>query len=320
VSKAASATFISMTHRKRSRDDEPEKKDDAEVFDPVQDAKMTAVSASPANEDLGGAIRKEDSGVVISPASTAAAASTDNTSRGFVVHWSSSDDDNTTTPSITANIEGKGHPRESLAAAARFSELHGVRLESACAAATKVKDDDGDKNSTNHRRHSTVTSIDFDCPSWSIGWVTVPLQRGHVLRVVGRRNNVSNSSCGPKNAPSFAIYAAHDPLARPTVISTDWQRAVDDIVQDHYCHNNSRDDDNVLPPATNKHFAHASYFQEDHAASYFRDDDNDADDNYIVSNNGSTPPPNKVNDDDSNAGFQIVVCGAKGVGKSTCLR
>ena len=152
-----------------------------------------------------------------------------------------------------------------------------MRLESA-AAATNEKDDNGDKNCNIRHCNSTVTttSIDFDCPSWSTGWVTVPLQRGHVLRVTG------SSSKQHEFILSVVCHSrAHDPLARPTVIPSDWQRAVDDIVRDYYCNyhnsnnNNSLNDDDELPATTNKHFAHASYFQEDHAASYFRDDDND---------------------------------------------
>jgi polynucleotide 5'-hydroxyl-kinase GRC3/NOL9 len=145
-------------------------------------------------------------------------------------------------------------------------------------------------------------SIPFESPPWS-AWATVPV-------TAGTRLKISNYSCSYRYSDgSFTVYAATDGEARPTVIPWPWQNAADAIVNDYTGIQKSEREEQAKQPV----YAHATFFRPTVG-------DSDEDDETNMKHENATsesPAPRRF---DRTNGFQVVVAGAKGVGKSTCLR
>ena len=215
--------------------------------------------------------------------------------------------------------------------------IHGYHIPSVVLQSDADDNDDKKKKST----------VYFDSARWS-SWLTLSLRCGHVLQIASSSSSVVTTTTDPPSR-TFDIYKVNHPsmtttttTIRPTLIPTSWCRAVHDIVQDYTntitttttrpndhddtttttvlsntTTNNNNNNNKSLTAAT---YQHLSYYQD----SVDNDDDDDDDDDE------HNPGREVINHDNpcdttdhptiQDQGYQIMICGAKGVGKSTCLR
>lgn len=145
-----------------------------------------------------------------------------------------------------------------------------------------------------------LASIPFESPPWS-AWVTVPMVAGDCIEI---KSSSSSSEL------SFDIYAASDREARPTVIPMSWQTAAD-LVEMDYSDIQRRENEKKLKQPV---YAHASFY-----LPTVGDSEDEGENDGLVEHEKSGESPTSRQFDRIN-GFQVVITGAKGVGKSTCLR
>lgn len=125
----------------------------------------------------------------------------------------------------------------------------------------------------------------FDSPVWS-SWLT--------LQVIGSSATVELESFDDAtSAPTFRVMdqEQHDAKMRPTTIPASWKAAVDQVLQDYHAEKLSLEKQQSLNLAI-------------HRSSLESDEE--------ISSQDETNRPGP--------GFRVAICGAKGVGKSTCLR
>ena len=154
----------------------------------------------------------------------------------------------------------------------------------------------------------------FDSPSWASRWATLSnCQAGDVVRLVSQQPmEESESNRNHNMLPSFRVHHPlhdHPETTRPTVYPTSWKLAVAAIVQDvrrrvprrtEIQEGNGDDNDdgvNDIPPASCAFYASDS--ESDNGANEYDGDD--------------------VMGSSSDQKVVIAFCGAKNVGKSTCL-
>ena len=151
-------------------------------------------------------------------------------------------------------------------------------------------------------KHDERDGHRFDCPSWS-SWATLSLSAGAVVEIASSYNPInpnssSNSSSLDGNAiscskPSFQVWSAHDPQARPTVVPPSWKQAMDAIEHDFWQQQQRKQQQQ----------------RQQHHLLIHRDNLED-EEVHASSVSPETLP----------SCFQVLFCGAKNVGKSTCLR
>ena len=205
-----------------------------------------------------------------------------------------------------------------------------------------------------HSTDDRTNTVYFDSAPWS-SWITISLRRGHLIRISSccrndvRATHLSNDQkrntkirkltlfehCNFKSdnqksnltpIRTFDICNASNSssMIRPTIIPITWCNAVQSIVHDYTATTAGRDVP-VLDVHTPEKIAtqpsatyqHLSYFQEsvddeeDDSINQANMDDDESD---------RIKSPSNQSDDTNENGYQIMICGAKGVGKSTCLR
>ena len=136
------------------------------------------------------------------------------------------------------------------------------------------------------RLSSTSRWVDFDSLKWS-SWVTLELPKQPAVVEIQSLSTITT------NSPSFSVLCAHDPDARPTVILPTWRLAVQAIQRDFW--------DCYVPQQSKANNMESLLL---HRSSLEDDDDK------------STASQSTK----SQQYFQVLFAGAKGVGKSTCLR
>jgi polynucleotide 5'-kinase involved in rRNA processing len=207
------------------------------------------------------------------------------------------------------NEAADGQPSPPTAAAAeqqRIMEIHGYKLH-------------------------PNSECEFESASWS-SWITISLACGDQLHIYSRRkrcsssnnnNNISNrdstTSHLPSGGASFEIYAATHREARPTILPDSWRCAVENIAQDYTMRvaEEQKQTRKQREYQQNHLYSTASFFQESVVAVDGYDRVTSAG---HITNDTDCASQHSGGYNWSNDGYQIVVCGAKGVGKSTCLR
>jgi polynucleotide 5'-hydroxyl-kinase GRC3/NOL9 len=127
---------------------------------------------------------------------------------------------------------------------------------------------------------------DFCSAPWS-SWITLSLSPGDALQI-----DSSTNDGGSAANPSFEIVPATRRDVRPTIVPDSWRTAVQSIVEDFSALL-------AMEQQRKNSYGHASFFQD-----------------FVRDAMGSEDTV----DGKGNFGYQIVFCGAKSVGKSTCLR
>jgi polynucleotide 5'-hydroxyl-kinase GRC3/NOL9 len=150
-------------------------------------------------------------------------------------------------------------------------------------------------------------SVAFDSPAWA-SWATVAAARGDPSSPCRLSVAASSSSSSattttggepPSSPPVVEVRDARDPAARPTAFPASWRRAADRVAADYRARVDRWREDDRDGDEEAVHFFHRTSL-----------DDDDGDDE---NSGGET-------DESRPTGFQIAFAGAKGVGKSTCLR
>jgi mRNA cleavage and polyadenylation factor CLP1 P-loop len=206
-----------------------------------------------------------------------------------------------------------------------FIDVHGYALR-------RRREEDEHVGNSNGNSSSSSRRVRFESAPWS-SWITISLPPGASIRL---SSDIPSPSSSPQQTmqqqqqePTLTIHSAHEKQARPTVLPDSWRDAVDTIVRDwrnYRAHHLPAALSATTKPARNNGSAtdarhSASFFQSAALPGDDTDDSNDGanggDDDDVASSDGNR---NKSTHQKPSPLFQVVVCGAKGVGKSTCLR